>query len=250
MGFDSSPQPTGTPDYGVDQTIYADYPQSGYPAQKNSPSLLFSTNGMFTEDEENRGYEDMGNEPGGNGMSKTPFFLNNACKLNNYTWTQPGEAENPNNGGLAISKCLGNLYALGHSGLICMGTADDNHPGDSYSPFTTCLVNGLDFGQAFLAQQNSYPWGPFYSLLGAGSLRAQPYVQYNSAVEQNLTITTSQSPLTLSQPFFIQNVTVSGSGSWSLTSNNSAAPPGPGTKSEIVVLPECDLAGEVDLKAN
>jgi hypothetical protein len=67
-----------------------------------------------------------------------------------------------------------------------------------------------------------------------------------------MTITTSQSPFTLNQPILIQNVTISGSGNWIVTSNNSGMPAQ--THSEIVVRPETHFAptgsNMVDLKAN
>jgi hypothetical protein len=235
-----------SPDGAVDAIVDDAEPQLGYPQIDNEPSELFNMNSCFTEDEQNRGYEDMGDEPGGGGYSKSQFFLMKACEINNFISTSPPLADDPNPG-TAISKNMGNLYALGHNGLICMGTASSDCPGESKAPFTTALNDGKDFGEAFLAQQNS-SWFincgsgglMVYALLGAGSLRAQPYVQYGADIEQNMTITTPQNPLNLYQPVLVQNVTVSGSGNWSITSNNSGMPPG--THSEIVIRPETDFA--------
>jgi hypothetical protein len=230
------------PDWVVDQIVDDTTPLAGYPQLDNTPSEIFSTNGRFHEDEQNRSYEDIGDEPGGGGYSKSQFFLMKACEINNFIVTSPG-----NDPG-AISKNLGNLYALGHNGLICMGTASSDCMGENKTPFTTALKDGKDFGEAFLAQQNSswflscVPGAVLnvYALLGAGNLQAQPYVQYGSDIEQNMTISTPQSPLNLYQPVLVQNVTVSGSGNWSITSNNSGMPPG--THSEIVIRPETDFA--------
>jgi hypothetical protein len=219
----------------------------------NNPSGIFSTNGFFTSDETNRAYEDMGNESGGGGYSKSQFFLTTACEINNFIEANSCDfPQDPNYGGNIIVKNLGNLYALGHNGLICMGTADVDGPGNSKAIFTTNLRDGKDFGEAYLAHQQSYWTRNIFVLLGAGNLRSQPYVQFGADIEQNMTITTSQSPLNLTQPILIQNVTVNGAGNWDVTSNNSATPPG--THSEIVVRPETDFAptgsNEVHLKAN
>jgi hypothetical protein len=73
------------------------------------------------------------------------------------------------------------------------------------------------------------------------------FCQYGWDIEKNKTITTTVT-LNLNQPILVQNVTVNCSGNWSITSNNSAMPPG--THSEIVIRPETDLAGEIDIFAH
>jgi hypothetical protein len=252
-----------TPDGNVDNIVRPLDPQSGYPDTYDDPSEIFTTQGVFPEDAINRGYEDMGDESGGGGFSKTQFFMHKACFINNFITTSPSISDDPNPGTASI-KNLGNLYGLGHNGLICMGTADDDCSCEDKSPFMNSLNSGNDFGQAFLAQENATCWYQaccysslmIYSLLGAGSLHSQPYVQYGWDAEQNEAITTNDT-LNLNKPILIRADTVKSSGTWIVTSNNSASPPGgspPGTYSEIDILPETDLAptglNVVDLKAN
>jgi hypothetical protein len=217
----------------VDPGSYADV--------DNDPSGIFFTNGFFTSDEVYRGFEDMGDEIGGGGNSKTHFFFANACGIANFIDTRSCDyPPDPNTEGNLIVKNLGNLYALGHSGLIFMGATDDDHSGSSKAAYTTALSNGQDFGEAYMAEQNSSWNSPFYALLGAGNLRAQPYVQYGSDIEENETISWSQT-LDLYSPVLVRNVTVNGDGNWEVWSTNNSSSPF-GTHSEIVVRPETDFA--------
>jgi hypothetical protein len=203
---------------GAVDTILVNNGPTSYPDNNNQPYGILSTNGFFTNDEINRGYEDMGDEPGGSGFSKTQFFLTKACWINNFITTKVSVDEDPKGNG--IIKNLGNLYALGHNGLICFGTANSDFPGEDKSHFTAALKNGKDFGEAFLAQQNASWNSPFYSLLGAGNLRAQPYIQFGSDLEQNESITTTVS-ISKNQPVLMQGVTVNGSGNLTVTSTNN-----------------------------
>jgi hypothetical protein len=259
--FECGKVPTGWPTLGapqhyINQIVYTSDPQYGYSDADNSPYTIFTTDGFYSEDAVNRNYEDMGDEIGGNGFSKSQFFLMKACYINDYFCTHPWPDDDPNYG-TAIAKNIGNLYALGHNGLICFGTVNDDCPGESKSPFVDFISSGKDFGEAFLAHQNAH-WNAgcysgliIYALLGAGNLHAQPYIQYGSDIEQNRTITTSET-ITLNQPVLIQNVTVYQSGDWIVTSNSSGPPFY--THSEIVVRPETHFAPttghEVHLLAN
>lgn len=74
----------------------------------------------------------------------------------------------------------------------------------------------------------------------AGNLRAQPYVQYGSDIEENMTITWSQT-LDFYTPIIIRNVTVESSGNWVVMSTYNTSSPF-GTHSEIVVRPETHFA--------
>jgi hypothetical protein len=232
---------------GTVNIIVDDADPTSYTDIDNNPSGIFTTTGFLTDDEVLRAYEDMGDEPGGGGNSKSQFFLTNACGINNFISTHPPSDKDPNFGS-AISKNLGNLYGLGHNGLICMGAADDDHPGDNKAPFTTALRDGKDFGEAYIAQQNSHWNYPFYTLLGAGNLRAQPYVQYGTYIEQPRTITGNESTSTYA-PVLIQDVNVNWPGNWTVTSTHDASSPF-GTHSEIVVRPETHFAdsSEVHLR--
>ncbi len=163
----------------VDQTV-SDTQPATFPNSENHPDEIFATDGCFTSDAVDRGYEDMGDESGGGGFSKTQFFLILAGQINNFIhynpeYVTPGDTNIWKNRS-SVSKCLGNLYALGHDGLICMGAVTSDYLGDSYDPFVSSLAEGKDFGQAFLDQQNANPFGMIYCLLGTGSLKSRPYV--------------------------------------------------------------------------
>jgi hypothetical protein len=91
--------------------------------------------------------------------------------------------------------------------------------------------------------------GLFYALLGAGTLRAQPYIQYGSDIIEYQTITTSFSLNTVN-PVLVRNVTVENGASFTVTSTHTSSSP-VCTHSEIVIRPEtCFQQGsEVDIKA-
>jgi hypothetical protein len=233
----------------VDITVDDAQPAS-YPSTDNAPWPIFSTQGFFTNDEVARNYEDMSDEPGNNGSSKVPFYFTCACQINNYIFSHPSTTD----------KNIGNLYALGQSGLICMGVATDTWPDIEQTTFANVIKSGADFGEAFLAQQNAHWYHSIYDpssfiaycLLGAGTLRAQPYVQYGSDVEEYQTITTTQT-LSKNSPILIDNISVNGSGNWTVTSTHNSSSPF-GTYSEVVIRPECDFAPTgtrvVDIKVN
>jgi len=113
---------------------------------------------------------------------RPPFFLTNACEINDFIYINP------------TMDNMGNLYALGHNGLICLGTSDCNWTNWDYSTFLGAIAAGNDFGQSFLTQANIHvfpqrydpngdPRGDgLYCLLGSGTLRAQPYIQYGSLI--------------------------------------------------------------------
>lgn len=243
---------TGT---GVAQTIDATQP-TPYLDVDNYPQGIFATNGCMTSDEMDRGYEDMTDEPGGGGYAKPQFYLIMGCQINNFVHTNPNTITDymgePGISNYGISKNLGNLYALGHNGLICMGTSTNNYSSDTYTPFVTDLASGQDFGQAFLDQQNNYWNSEDYCLLGAGNLRSKPYVQFGTYIQPVGTISNTQNTST-DAPILVQNVNVTGAGNWTVTSTNDANSPF-GTNSTIDIRPECDFAptgtNVVDFKAN
>jgi hypothetical protein len=74
------------------------------------------------------------------------------------------------------------------------------------------------------------------NLLGAGTLRAQPYIQFGSIIISNRVIN-SGLVQTENAPILIRNVTVNGNGSWDLTSYHNSGSPF-GTHAEIIVRPE------------
>jgi hypothetical protein len=212
----------------IDQVVDDDQP-GNYPEVVDDPSTIFSTPGFRSLDDVFRGFEDMGSEPGGGGFSKTQFFLTNACSINDfiYIW------------GSTLDKNVGNLYALGYNGLICMGTSNSDLEGNDKGPFTRALRDGGSFGQAYLEKINS----PFFSevlfvLLGAGTLRAQPYVQFGSMVLEGFHVGSPRTDTT-DKPVLIRNVTASAN--WVVTSTHSSSSPS-GTHGEIVVRPETSLS--------
>lgn len=210
----------------------------------NNPTGIFTTRGFFTSDHMNRAYEDMGSEPGGGGLSKTQFFLMTACEINNFIYTNTIQNKNH-----------GNLYALGHNGLLCMGTSTLDRTSYSKQPYVTAVQAGKNFGQAFIEQSNSafFNGEPAYSLLGAGTLRARPYVQFRSDVFARRVIGDAQEETTVN-PVLIRDVTVNGSGSWTVTSTHNTSSSPFGTYSEIVVRSETIFSptgtNEVRLVAN
>jgi hypothetical protein len=232
----------------VDQKV-DDFEPTGYPQIPNDPSVIFSTPGFYTSDCANRGYEDIGSED--NGSSKTPFFLMNCCSINNYTYLHP----NP----VITDKNIGNLYALGHNGLICMGASNTDFASYNKDSFISTIKQGSDFGQAYLAQANQYFFleptrtsqfeyhNTIYALLGAGTLRAQPYVQFGSIILEGFHVGNPRFDNT-DQPVLIRNVTASSN--WVVTSTHSSSSP-VGTHGEIVVRPETVLSptGEIRLSA-
>jgi hypothetical protein len=238
----------GSPDFQVDDTVDDADPLSYPDPDFNNPWRIFATKGFFSEDEENRNYEDMGDELGGGGYSKSQFFLMKACQINNFISTLPSNGD-PNTNGNSISKNIGNLYALGHNGLICMGATTNEGFLNDKSLYTTNLRDGKDFGEAFQTYQNAYfstyndtIFTALYSLLGAGSLRAQPYVQYGTYTEQPRTITDNEGTSTHA-PVLVQNVNVDSTGNWTITSINDHDGSSPwGTHQEIVIRPECHFA--------
>jgi hypothetical protein len=224
--------------------IYVDDAQpSSYPDSNNHPTGIFSTKGFFTMNSFDRAYEEMGDEPGGNGLSKTRFFVINSCSVNEWTnsWNGSGLTNNQNSG---------TLYALGHNGLICMGASTSDQANiDGYDPYINVLAAGSDFGQAYLAQSNNNFYYPLYALLGAGTLRAQPYVQYGSASYCGMNISTHDTINTIN-PILLCNDTVTSTGVFQVTSTHSSSSPF-GTHAEIVIQPETwfQTGSSVDIKA-
>jgi len=206
---------------------------------------IFSTQGFSTSDYTGRSYLSMQDEDGTNHnkFSKTPFYITNACEINDFIYIN-GSMDN-----------LGNLYALGHNGLICMGTSNSIWESDDYYSFTCALTSGNDFGQAFLLHAQAYfaisPSVDMYALLGAGSIRAQPYVQYGSEKEENKTVSTTVTKNS-TNPVLIRGVTVSSSGNYTVTSTVTTSPPAQCSHSEVVVRGETVFTQGCtsDIKAN
>ena len=235
----------------VDQ-IVDDLDPASYPDVDNNPAGVFSTRGFWTNDEVDRNYEDMGEEPGGAGLSKTRFFTMNCCEINN--WVHANPTTNP----YAIDKNIGNLYALGHNGLICMGAStldwppwpNGNYDKDTY---INSLATGYDFGQAYLAQSNYafqyHGLALCFALLGAGTLRAQPYIQYGSEKYCGLYISTTMT-INTANPVLLCNDTVTSTGVFNVTSTHTSSSPF-GTHAEVVIRPETwfQQGSSVDIKA-
>jgi hypothetical protein len=80
-----------------------------------------------------------------------------------------------------------------------------------------------------------------YNLLGTGTLRAQPYVQFGSIIISNRFINSGLIQAE-NAPIIIRNVTVNGNGSWDLTSFHDNGSPF-GTHSEIIVRRAAFMVG-------
>lgn len=237
-----------SPDTNTNMFVDDDQPSS-YPDSNNHPTGIFSTKGFYTTDYIDRAYEEMGDEPGGNGLSKTRFFVTYSCSMNNwtYSWTDSG---------LIKPKNCGTLYALGHNGLICMGGSTEDYADADKNAYINALAAGSDFGQAYLEQSNScWGWGTCwdpkinYALLGAGTLRAQPYVQFGSASYCGMNISTHDTINTVN-PVLLCNDTVTSTGDFQVTSTHSSSSPF-GTHAEVVIQPETwfQTGSSVDIKA-
>lgn len=210
-----------------------------YPEQDNSSHHILSTRGFAFNDYINRNYEDMGSEPGGGGVSKTQFFMFDACDINNFL-----EYKN-----------IGMMYALGHNGLINMGAGGPDYQANG--PFRTAyieaLATGMDFGQAFIYALNNSSiidrYGALYNLLGAGSLQARSYIQYGTVITEDLDINSGYSTIAM-MPILIRNVIVNDNGDWDVSCSSALNC----THSEIVIRPETVLSpagsNEVHLVVN
>jgi hypothetical protein len=225
-------------DSTIDTAIDDSQPYT-YPEQENASYQIFSNGGFAFSDYFNRNYENMGNEPGGGGWSKTQFYMFCACDINNFT----------------KSKNIGTMYALGHNGLISMGAGGpDGSDQVMRSPYINTLKNGIDFGQAFIYALNQIAyWWPeprsrYYNLLGAGTLRSQPYIQNGSYIIADQTFNDGQYIFNYGT-VLIRNVNVNGNGSLTVNAHNTTF----GRHSEIVVRPETVFSptgtNEVHLKA-
>ena len=111
----------------------------------------------------------------------------------------------------------------------------------------------MDFGQAFIYAVNTTGWiAPKwfcnYNLLGAGTLRAQPYIQFGSDIIENEDITYIRL-VSSNNPVLIREVTVSGNGNLYVYSSNTPF----GTHPEIVIRPQTVFsptgANEVHIEA-
>lgn len=70
------------------------------------------------------------------------------------------------------------MYAMLQNGLICMGSSKLYYPKD-HALYTDSLGNGCSFGKSFLYYLNSQKYNPNHqslALIGAGTLKFQPYI--------------------------------------------------------------------------
>ena len=107
----------------------------------------------------------------------------------------------------------------------------------SKEPFFNSLAQGNDFGSAFLEQSNAYFYqgaDPSYALLGAGSLRSQPYIQFGTQEIRWQTYNSADIVISSDRPIFLKNVTVNGNGGLQVTSTHTANSPF-GTYAEVKV---------------
>jgi hypothetical protein len=126
---------------------------------------------FYSEVERKRTYLSMQDD---GGQSKVLFYLTMACHINPFN----------------VRNNLGNLYAMGHNGLISMGTSTVNTASCNYGYFLHKLREGGNFGEAaLLMSQRDYPPSKIFALLGAGTLKAKAYDPYFDFV--NLTIDTT-----------------------------------------------------------
>ncbi len=97
------------------------------------------------------------------GQSKAHFFLSKGCKNSNFL--------HKNN--ISLS------YAMGHSGLICLGTSTSHAKENTYKNFLIMLKSDdISFGSSYLSYINEKRSNYTYSLMGAGTLKAKPYKEF------------------------------------------------------------------------
>ncbi len=160
------------------------------------------------------------------GPSKVPFHILQACHINYYTFDDN----------------LGLLFAMGHDGLISVGTSNSNHLVGEFVVFLGALGRGLNFGKAYLEMANNYSGGygggvhgiDKYILFGAGTLKAQAYKHYSDCM---LLLINNADITTIESHFVEQNATINGmAGSSTTIYNNGALSITAGE--DIVILPE------------
>ena len=124
---------------------------------------------FYTEQSRLRSYLTMQDD---GGQSKSLFYLLMACHINPFNKT--------NN--------LGNLYAMGHNGLISMGTTTINNTNSDNNYFINPLREGKNFGEAMLEFTSHYfpRCDRIFALLGAGTLKSKAYHPYYDSL--NITI--------------------------------------------------------------
>lgn len=111
--------------------------------------------------------------------SKVPFFLANSCHLNEYSNVTGGAGNN-----------VGLLMAMTQNGLISMGSINSNDRARKYLGFISAINKGQCFGDAFLSYVNTESGlsDVSFIMLGAGTLKAQAYVNYGSTLMRDYTL--------------------------------------------------------------
>ena len=130
------------------------------------------------------------------GRSKTKFFFHNVCDLNLFTHKEK----------------TGNAYALTDSGLISVGTAGWNQPGNSYQSFFANLNSGLCFGESFINYANSIGFNLHFQLLGFGTVYKKafkPYVEFENDTTLNLDLLDKHYDLYVQENLTLEDGTVS-----------------------------------------
>lgn len=127
--------------------------------------------------------------------SKVPFFLANSCHLSDYSSVTGAAGNN-----------VGLLMAMAHNGLISFGSVNSNYRGNDYLDYITAINSGKCFGDAFLDYANSKGISDVsFIILGAGTLKAQPYISYGSTVIRNATL--ANTTYNYETPLHLVNVT-------------------------------------------
>ncbi len=128
--------------------------------------------GFIREDSLNRAYYSMLDD---GGPSKVPFYILQTCHINCYTFDDN----------------LGLLYAMGHNGLMSVGSSNPNGGIGEFSLFLGALGRGLTFGEAFLHMANDpskagVAGGDKFILCGAGTMKAQAYRDYVDTLSMDI----------------------------------------------------------------
>jgi hypothetical protein len=202
---------------------------------------------FFRQSNPNMDMQDEGDDH--KAFSKVPFIVSAECEVGGYfncydtVTTLSGEIFND----------LGLLYGMGNNGLISLTSTKDYWGSeiDPFYPFTNTL-NAVNYfglaatmGDGMRSIFNAYgicgpPSNENYVLIGAGTLKAAPYIPYGMQMQQlsGGNIENTDTCNYSGQLIWLQNFNVASTGNFTAIGK------------EIRIYAESDLKGEADIKAS
>ena len=215
-------------DYSIADAVKFEYLGTGF----DSIVIDNEDPGFIREDSLNRAYYSMIDD---GGPSKVPFHILQACHINCYTFDDN----------------LGLLYAMGHDGLMSVGSSNANSGYSEYPLFLGALSRGMSFGEDFryMVNNNDKVSGhDKFILCGAGTLKAKAYRDYVDMIS----MMTNNQVFNTNYEYFVERkawintfpnstTTVTSNGSLSITAGE-----------DIIILPEfvaeagCEMELSID----